>query len=68
MEQINGGRKFYVITEKGKQSAIKSEAKAATDTLKAKGVAGFTDIKDWEVKVENDESLFFQTVSATPIR
>ena len=68
MEQINGGRKFYVITEKGKQSSIKSEAKSATDTLKAKGVAGFTDIKDWDVKVENDESLFFQMVSATPIR
>ena len=68
MEQTNGGRKFYVITEKGKQSAIKSQAKAVTDALKAKGVTGFTDIKDWEVKVENDESLFFQTVSATPIR
>jgi len=68
MEQMNGGRKFYAITEKGKQSSIKSEAKAATETLKAKKVAGFMDIKDWEVKVENDESLFFQTVSATPIR
>jgi 4-amino-4-deoxy-L-arabinose transferase-like glycosyltransferase len=68
MEQMNGGRKFYVITEKGRQSTIKSEAKAATETLKGKGVAGFTDIKDWEVKVENDESMFFQTVSATPIR
>ena len=68
MEQMNGGRKFYVITEKGRQSTIKSEAKAATETLKGKGVAGFADIKDWEVKVENDESMFFQTVSATPIR
>lgn len=68
MEQMNGGRKFYVITEKGRQSTIKSEAKAASDALKAKGIPGFEDIKDWEVKVENDESMFFQTVSATPIR
>ncbi|MBL8787502.1 MAG: glycosyltransferase family 39 protein [Deltaproteobacteria bacterium] len=68
METMNGGRKFYVITEKGKQSSIKSEAKAASDALKAKGVEGFADIKDWDVKVENDESMFFQTVSATPIR
>lgn len=68
MEKMNGGRKFYVITEKGRQSTIKSEAKSASDALKAKGVPGFEDIKDWEVKVENDESMFFQTVSATPIR
>lgn len=68
MEQMNGGRKFYVITEKGRQSTIKTEAKSASDALKAKGVPGFEDIKDWEVKVENDESMFFQTVSATPIR
>jgi 4-amino-4-deoxy-L-arabinose transferase-like glycosyltransferase len=68
MEQINGGRKFYIITEKGRQSTIKSEAKSASDALKAKGIPGFADIKDWEVKVENDESMFFQTVSATPIR
>ena len=68
MEQMNHGRKFYVITEKGKQSSIKSEVKSATDTLKGKKVPEFMDIKDWDVKVENDESLFFQTVSATPIR
>ncbi len=68
MEQMNGGRKFYVITEKGRESAIKSEAKAATETLKAKKLEGFMDIKDWDVKVENDESMFFQMVSATPVR
>lgn len=68
METMNGGRKFYVITEKGKESTIRSQAVSATKTLKAKKVAGFTDITDWVVKVENEESRFFQTVSATPVR
>ncbi len=68
MQDMNGGRKFYIVTEKGRQSAIKTEVKSVTEQLKAKKVAGFMDIKDWDVKVENEESMFFQMVSATPIR
>ncbi|MFO0746814.1 MAG: glycosyltransferase family 39 protein [Myxococcota bacterium] len=68
LEKLNGGQKVYVIAERGKQSSIKSALNASTKTLKDKGNPSFADIKDWDVKIENDENLYFQTLSATPVR
>lgn len=68
LEKLNGGQKVYFITERGKQSPVKSALNNSTKALRDKGNPDFADIKDWDVKIENDESLFFQTLSATPIR
>jgi len=68
LEKLNGGQKLYVIAERGKASSIKSALNNSTKTLKDKGNPSFAGIKDWEVKVENDENLYFQTLSATPVR
>ena len=68
LEQINLGRKFYVVAEKGRAQTLRSELKSATDALKKKNVNGFSDINDWEVRTETEENYFFQTLSATPIR
>ncbi len=68
LEQMNHGRKFYVIAEKGRAQTIRSELKAATETLKKKDLEAFADIEDWEVKAETEENHFFQTLSATPVR
>jgi hypothetical protein len=67
LEQINLGRKFYLIAEKGRAQTIKSELKTATDNLKKK-MPEFEGIVDWDVKPEIEENHFFQTLSATPIR
>ncbi len=68
LEQFNNGRKFYLIAERGRAQTIKSELKTATDGLKKKRPEAFGDVTEWDVKVENDENHFFQTLSATPIR
>lgn len=68
LEQYNHGKKFYLLIERGKAAGIRSDLKAETDKLKGKGVAGFEDISDWEMKIECDENMYFQMVSATPIK
>ena len=67
LEERNHGEKFYALMERGKMGAFASKLKSYSDKLKRKGVAGWTTIDDWEVRVEADESLYFQMVSATPI-
>ena len=68
LEQFNNGRKFYLIAERGRAQTIRSELKTATDGLKKKRPEAFGDVTEWDVKVENDENHFFQTLSATPVR
>lgn len=68
LEERNRGKKFYALMERGKMSGFKSKLTSYSDKLKRKGARGWTDIESWDVKLENDESLFFQMVSATPIR
>jgi|GEM_PF-333505 len=68
LETRNRGEKFYALMERGKLSGFKSKLERYSDKLKRKGQAGWTNIDGWDVKIENDESLYFQMVSATPIR
>lgn len=68
LRDFNGGKKFYVLIERGKTASFRSDLKSRSDQLKRDGVAGYGDITDWEVEVVNDENFFFQMASATPIR
>ncbi|PIE19888.1 MAG: hypothetical protein CSA66_01945 [Proteobacteria bacterium] len=68
LRDFNGGKKFYVLIERGKHSSFRSTLKSNSDKLKREGRAGWTDITDWTVNVENDENKYFQMVSATPVR
>lgn len=68
LRDFNGGKKFYILIERGKTASFKSELVSESNKLKKEGVKGWTDIRDWDVKVENDENLYFQMASATPQR
>ncbi len=68
LEARNHGEKFYALMERGKMAGFKSKLQRYSDKLKRKGQRGWRDVKSWDVKVENDESRFFQMVSATPVR
>ena len=68
LETRNGGEKFYALMERGKMSGFKTKLQRYSDKLKHKGQSGWSDIRRWDVKIENDESLYFQMVSATPVR
>ncbi|PKN57624.1 MAG: hypothetical protein CVU56_10090 [Deltaproteobacteria bacterium HGW-Deltaproteobacteria-14] len=68
LRDFNGGKKFYILIERGKTASFKSELVSESNKLKKEGVKGWTDIRDWDVQVENDENLYFQMASATPLR
>ena len=68
LRDFNGGKKFYILIERGKTASFKSDLVSESNKAKKEGVKGFTDIRDWDVKVENDENLYFQMASATPIK
>jgi hypothetical protein len=68
LEERNHGEKFYALMERGKMPGFKTKLESYTDKLRRKGAAGWTGIKRWDVRIENDESLYFQMVSATPQR
>lgn len=68
LETRNHGEKFYALMERGKMSGFKSKLDRYSDKLKRKNHPGWGDIKSWNVKIENDESLYFQMISATPTR
>jgi 4-amino-4-deoxy-L-arabinose transferase-like glycosyltransferase len=68
LETRNGGERFYVLMERGKLGAFKTKLQTYSDKLKRKKLKGWANIDHWDLKVECDESLFFQMVSATPVR
>lgn len=68
LRDFNGGKKFYILIERGKTASFKSSLVSISNKLKKEGVTGWTDIRDWDVEVENDENLYFQMASATPLR
>lgn len=68
LETRNHGEKFYALMERGKMSGFKSKLERYSEKLTRKSHPGWDGITGWDVKIENDESLFFQMVSATPKR
>ena len=68
LEERNGGNKFYILMERGKMPSFKSKLLNYSNKLKRKGLKGWTSINSWDLKIECDESLYFQMVSATPLR
>jgi 4-amino-4-deoxy-L-arabinose transferase-like glycosyltransferase len=68
LETRNGGKRFYVLMERGKLGAFKTKLQTYSDKLKRKKHAGWEDIERWDLEVECNESQFFQMVSATPVR
>ena len=68
LEERNHGEKFYALMERGKKGGFKSKLEAHSKALKAKRVRGWSEIESWDVRIECDESKYFQMVSATPLR
>ena len=66
LEERNGGKKFYVLMERGNESRLKSRLNAISNELRKSGHRDFASIKSWTTQVENDENAYFQMVSATP--
>ncbi|MCB9728061.1 MAG: glycosyltransferase family 39 protein [Deltaproteobacteria bacterium] len=68
LEEMNHGKPFYALMERGKMSGFESRLNSFSDKLRRKGTEGFRDIEKWEARVVNDESEYFQMVRADPVR
>ena len=67
LEERNHGKKFYALMERNKMSGFKSKLETYSKKLKRQGSRGWKTIDSWDVKVECDESKYFQMISATPV-
>jgi hypothetical protein len=70
LEEMNHGKAFYVLMERGKSKidGFKSKLTTYSDKLRRKGVAGWEDIDAWNVEILDASSVYFQMVKATPVR
>ncbi|MDP6942995.1 MAG: hypothetical protein QF464_02500, partial [Myxococcota bacterium] len=70
LEEMNHGKAFYVLMERGKSKTdgFKSKLTTYSEKLRRKGVAGWEDIDNWSVEILDASSAYFQMVKATPIR
>lgn len=68
LETINRGNTFFALTQAGRVSGLRTALNRETETLRKKGVPGFTDITSWKVESLNEESAYFAMARATPIR
>jgi 4-amino-4-deoxy-L-arabinose transferase-like glycosyltransferase len=68
LQERNGGKTFYVLTERNKVDGFAKKLDTLSGKLKRKGHPGWTDIERWEVEVVCDENHYFQMSVARPIR
>ena len=70
LEEMNHGKTFYVLMERGKSKTdgFKNKLRTYSDKLRRKGVKGWEDIDEWEVEILDASSVYFQMVRAKPIR
>ena len=70
LEEMNQGKTFYVLMERGKSKTdgFKNKLRTYSDKLRRKGAAGWEDIDEWQVEILDASSVYFQMVKATPIR
>jgi len=70
LEEMNHGRAFYILMERGKSKSdgFKSKLTSYSDKLRRKGVEGWEDIDSWQVEVLDASSVYFQMVKATPVK
>ena len=70
LEEMNHGKPFYILMERGKSKTdgFKSKLTTYSDKLRRKGVPGWKDIDEWKVEILDASSVYFQMVKATPVR
>ena len=70
LEEMNHGKPFYVLMERGKSKTdgFKTKLTTYSNKLRQKGSPGFADIDEWTVEILDASSVYFQMVKATPVR
>ncbi|MSP90836.1 MAG: phospholipid carrier-dependent glycosyltransferase [Myxococcales bacterium] len=67
LKEMNRGKKFYTLLERGRTSGFESKLKAESRKLRDDGDAGFVAIKDWTVDLISNDSAYFVMARCTPV-
>lgn len=67
LKDMNHGKKFYSLLERGRTSGFASKLKSETKKLRDDGNAYYATIKDWNVELISNDSAYFALARCTPI-
>ncbi len=68
LQEMNRGKTFYALAERGRTQAFESKVKSESKKLRDDGVAGFTEIKDWNCDVMSNDSAYFVLIKCVPLQ
>lgn len=67
LQEMNKGKTFYVLAERGRNSAFESKLKGESKKLRDESSGGFGQIKDWNCDVLSNDSAYFVLGKCTPV-
>jgi hypothetical protein len=67
LKEMNKGRTFYALLERGRTSGFASKLRAESRKLRDEGSGGFGGIKDWNVDLVGNDSAYFVIARAVPV-
>jgi 4-amino-4-deoxy-L-arabinose transferase-like glycosyltransferase len=66
LREMNRGKSFYALLERGRTSGFESKLKAESKKLRDEGLAGFTRVKDWDCSLISNDSAYFVLARCNP--
>lgn len=66
LREMNRGKAFYALLERGRTSGFESKLKAEAKKLHDEGLAGFKAVKDWDCDLISNDSAYFVLARCSP--
>ena len=67
LKEMNKGKAFYALLERGRTSGFASKLKAESKKLREDGDPGFVRIADWNVDLVSNDSAYFVLARCVPV-
>jgi len=68
LQEMNKGKTFYALLERGRNSGFESKVKGESRKLRDQAVSGFTDIADWNCSLISNDSAYFSVTKCVPTK
>lgn len=66
LREMNRGKAFYALLERGRTSGFESKLKAESKKLHDEGLTGFSRVRDWDCALVSNDSAYFVLARCTP--
>ncbi len=67
LKDMNRGKTFYVLSERGRIQSFESKLKGESKKLRDEGASGFSAIKDWNCDNLSNDSAYFVVGKCVPV-